>query len=53
MQKATGEIDILWVMDVNFVCDHEFGIRYMRVNDGTESELQQAVYQEESREWRS
>ena len=35
---------------LNFVCDREFGVRYMRMNDGTESELQQAAYQERGRE---
>lgn len=27
--------------DHDSVCDHEFGVRDMRMNDGTESELQQ------------
>jgi hypothetical protein len=27
--------------------------RYMRMNDGTESKLQQVAYQERSREWKS
>ena len=31
-----------------FVCDGA-GVKYMHVNDGTESELQQASYQERSR----
>jgi len=35
------------------VCDREFGARYMRINDGTESELQQVAYRERSREWKS
>ena len=39
-----------WMIQIGFVCD--LGVRYMRVNDGTESE-QQAAYQERSREWKS
>ena len=31
--------------DHDSVCDHEFKVRVMRMNDGTESELRQPAYQ--------
>lgn len=35
------------MIQIELVCDHEFGVRCMRVSDGTESELQQqAAYQD-------